>query len=318
MRHPAREQQPATGGRGGARRRRFGSRDHHPVTPYLLLAPALVVYGAFMVYPLGKAVHLSLFDWDGMSAGVFVGLANYLDVLRNAPLRASFAHAGVLLIFYCVVPLVIALVLAAVLNRAKVRGLGFFRTVFFLPQVIAMVVVATAWSGIYAFRGPLNSALRAVGLDALAQDWLGSYTWALPSIGLIGTWVQIGLVTVLMLAGMARIGPELYEAARLDGAGAVREFFAVTLPSVVGEIAVALTLTIVAALKTFDLVYMTTSGGPGNSTTVPSYQVYYQAFKLHEVGMAAAIGVTLTALIFAVNLVVNATADRVSAGRGPA
>jgi raffinose/stachyose/melibiose transport system permease protein len=262
---------------------------------------------------LGKAVHLSLFDWDGMSTGVFVALGNYADLVANSSLRASFAHAGVLMVFYCVIPLIVGLVIAAVLNRAKVRGLGFFRTVFFLPQVIAMVVVATAWAGIYAFRGPLNTALRAIGLDALAQDWLGSYTWALPSVGLIGTWVEIGLVVVLMLAGMARISPDLYEAARLDGAGAIREFFAVTLPSVVGETAVALTLTIVAALKTFDLIYMTTSGGPGTTTTVPSYQVYYQAFKLHEVGMAAAIGVTLTGLIFLINLVINAAADRASA-----
>jgi raffinose/stachyose/melibiose transport system permease protein len=266
-----------------------------------------------MLYPLGKAVHLSLFEWDGMSLGVFVGLRNYLAVATDGALRASFAHAGVLMFFYCVLPLAIGLVIAAVLNRAKVRGLGFFRTVFFLPQVIAMVVVATAWGGIYAFKGPLNTLLRAIGLEALASDWLGSYTLALPAIGMIGTWVEIGLVTVLMLSGMAKISPDLYESARLDGAGAIREFFAVTLPSVIGEIAVALTLTIVAALKTFDLVYMTTSGGPGTSTTVPSYQVYYQAFKVHEVGMAAAIGVTLTALIFLINVVVNRTADRMAA-----
>jgi raffinose/stachyose/melibiose transport system permease protein len=285
----------------------------HPAAPYLLIAPAFVVYGLFMLYPLGKAVHLSLFEWDGMSLGVFVGAGNYADLAADGALRASFVHAGVLMIFYCVLPLVIGVVIAAVLSRARVRGLGFFRTVFFVPQVIAMVVVATAWSGIYAFNGPLNAALRGVGLDRLAQDWLGSYVFALPAIGLIGTWVQIGLVTVLMLSGMAKINPELFEAARLDGAGAIREFFAVTWPSVTGETAVALTLTIVAALKTFDLVYMTTSGGPGTSTTVPSYQVYYQAFRLHEVGMAAAIGVTLTALIFLINLVVNRAADRAAA-----
>ncbi|MDR0432061.1 MAG: sugar ABC transporter permease [Bifidobacteriaceae bacterium] len=281
--------------------------------PYVFLAPALVLYGAFMLYPVGRAVHLSLFDWDGMGLGVFVGLRNYADLAADGALRASFVHAAVLMIFYCAVPLVIGVIIAAVLNRGKVRGLGFFRTVFFVPQVIAMVVVATAWAGIYAFNGPLNQTLRSLGLGFLAVDWLGSYTWALPAIGLIGTWVEIGLVTVLMLSGMAKINPELYEAARLDGAGAIREFFAVTWPCVVGETAVALTLTIVAALKTFDLVYMTTSGGPGNSTTVPSYQVYYQAFRLHDVGMAAAIGVALTALIFAVNLVVNRLADRAEA-----
>ncbi|MDR3107995.1 MAG: sugar ABC transporter permease, partial [Bifidobacteriaceae bacterium] len=217
-------------------------------TPYLLVAPALILYGLFMLYPLGKAAWLSLYDWDGMSVGVFVGLSNYLDMVRDAGLRASFAHAGLLLVFYCAIPLMVGLVIAAVLNRASVRGLGFFRTVFFLPQVIAMVVVATAWGGIYAFAGPINSALRGVGLGSLTRDWLGSYTLALPAIGLIGTWVQTGLVVVLMLSGMSKISPDLVDAARIDGAGAIRVFFVVTLPSIVGEIAVAATLTIVAAL----------------------------------------------------------------------
>jgi raffinose/stachyose/melibiose transport system permease protein len=122
--------------------------------------------------------------------------------------------------------------------------------------------------------------------------------------------VETGLVTILLLAGMGRIPRDHYEAARLDGAGATREFFAITLPAVRGEIAVALTLTVVAALKTFDLIYMTTRGGPGTSTTVPSYQVYYQAFQLGQVGTASAIGVALTILIFGVNLVINRISDR--------
>jgi raffinose/stachyose/melibiose transport system permease protein len=191
-----------------------------------------------------------------------------------------------------------------------VRGMGFFRTIIFLPQVIAMVVVAVTWRQIYAPDGPLNGLLRLVGLDNLTTAWLGDYTWTLPAVGLIGTWVSTGLVTVLLMAGMSRIPKELYEAARLDGAGPVREFFALTLPSIRGEITVALTLTIVAALKTFDLVYVTTGGGPGTSTTVPSYEVYRRAFELGEVGAAAAVGVTLTIIVFAINAVVNRIGDK--------
>lgn len=294
--------------RGGIVHR--ASAGHGPATPYLLIAPAFVVYAAFLLYPLGRAVQLSFYDWDGLSLGVFVGVDNYVSLATDPALRASFGHALVLMVFYAAIPLVVGLLIAAILNRAKVRGLGFFRTVFFVPQVIALVVAATAWRSIYAMNGPLNAVLRAVGLESVARDWLGDYTFALPAIGVIGTWIEIGLVTVLMLAGMGRVSRDLYEAARLDGAGAVREFFAVTLPSVRGEIAVALTLTIVAALKTFDLVYMTTGGGPGNTTTVPSYQVYRQAFLVKEVGLASAIGVTLTVLIFAINLAVNRIADR--------
>lgn len=276
--------------------------------PYLL--PAFAVYAAFLLFPIGRAVQLSLYEWDGLSASRFVGFANYAEVLTDASLRATFGHALVLMVFYAAIPVAVGLVLAAILTRARVRGLGFFRTVVFLPQVIAMVVVAVAWRGIYGPDGSLNEALSLVGLGGLTRGWLGDYTFALPAVGVIGTWVETGLVTVLLMAGMSRISRELYEAARLDGAGPVREFFAVTLPAVRGEIAVALTLTIIAALKTFDLVYVTTRGGPGNSTSVPSYEVYHQAFELGEVGSAATVAVVLTILIFVINLVVNRTADQ--------
>lgn len=290
------------------RRRR---RDRRAWVPYGFLLPALAIYGTFMLFPIGRAAQFSLYDWDGISpTSTFVGFDNYVAVFADEQLRAAFGHALVLIFFFSVLPVMIGLLLAAVLNRGKVRGLSFFRTVVFLPQVIAMVVVAVAWRQIYAPNGWLNEGLRSIGLESLTRAWLGDYTFALPSVGFVGTWVSMGLVTVLLLAGMARIPGELFEAARLDGAGAVREFFAITLPSVRGEITVAMTLTIIAALKTFDLVYVTTSGGPGNSTSVPSYEVYRLAFRLGEVGTAAAIGITLMILIFAINLVVNRLGER--------
>jgi raffinose/stachyose/melibiose transport system permease protein len=205
---------------------------------------------------------------------------------------------------------VVGLVLASVLIRSQVRGLGLFRTVVFLPQVVAMVVIAIAWRQIYAPDGGLNDLLRAMGLGGLARGWLGDYTFALPAVGVVGTWIETGLATVLLLAGMARIPRERYEAARIDGAGPVAEFFAVTLPAVRGEIAVAATLTVIVALRNFDLVYVTTAGGPGTSTTVPAYEVYHRAFELGQVGSAAAIGVTLTVLIFGLSFGINRLADR--------
>ncbi|HUR01671.1 MAG TPA: sugar ABC transporter permease [Nonomuraea sp.] len=277
---------------------------------YLYLLPAFVIYAAFLLYPIGRAVQLSLYDWDGLSVGRWAGLSNYAAIVADEGLRDAFVHALVLVGFYALAPLAIGLMLAAILNHAKVRGLGFFRTVVFLPQVVAMVVVAVAWRRVYAPDGTLNGLLSALGLDSLTRGWLGDYTFALPAVGVVGTWFETGLVTVLLLAGMSRIPPELYEAARLDGAGAVKEFFAVTLPSVRGEIAVALTLTVIAALRTFDLVYITTRGGPGDSTSVPSYEVYHRAFGLSQIGSAAAIGVTLTVIIFAISFVINRFADR--------
>jgi raffinose/stachyose/melibiose transport system permease protein len=279
---------------------------------YLYVLPALLIYGAFLLVPLGHSFWISLYDWNGQTLATWVGFGNYVDIVRDGELRAAFGHALVLIVFYSVVPIVLALALTAAMSRARVRGLTFFRTALFLPQVVAMVVVATAWSAIYAPSGVLNTVLRAIGLGALAHPWLGDFTWALPSVGLIGTWVEIGLALVLFMAGVQRIPRELYEAARLDGAGPVREFLAITLPSLRGEISVAMTLTIVAALRTFDLVYIATHGGPGTETTVPAFQVYHRAFETNQVGSACAIGVTLAVLILLVTILVN----RLAEGRG--
>jgi raffinose/stachyose/melibiose transport system permease protein len=286
------------------------SRGHGALTPYLFVLPAFSIYATFILFPLARAAQFSLFSWDTISPAVFVGFGNYVDLARNEELRNSFVHAFVLIFFYAVLPVCVGLVIAAILNRAKVRGMTFFRTVIFLPQVIAMVVVAVSWTRVYSTDGSINAVLDLIGLGSWSRAWLGDYLFALPAVGLIGSWVETGLVTILLLAGMGRIGKDQYEAARLDGAGAVREFISITLPSVLGEIAVASTLTIVAALKTFDLIYMTTRGGPGTSTTVPSYQVYNQAFQLGQVGTASAIGITLTILIFGINLIINRIADK--------
>ncbi len=274
-------------------------------TPYLYLLPAFLVYAAFLLYPLMRAAQFSLYDWPGFGPSTFVGLGNYVDLLSDRRFLAAISHALILIIFYSILPLVVGLVLAAILRRGKVRGLGFFRVVIFMPQVIALVVVAVAWYQIYAPNGFLNRALSAIGLDELTRGWLGDPNFALPAVGMVGFWLQTGLVMLLLLAGMGRIPNDLYEAARLDGAGPVSEFFAITLPSVKAEITTALVLTIIAALKTFDLVYVTTGGGPGTATTVPSYEVYNRAFNLKEVGSASAVAVVLTVLVFLINVVVS-------------
>ncbi|MGC3952943.1 MAG: sugar ABC transporter permease [Propionicimonas sp.] len=302
---------PRAQGSSRARPARRSRLDGPAWLPWAYLLPALLLYGGFLLFPLFRAAQYSLFAWDGLTpSSTFVGLQNYVTVFADARLREAFGHALVLIFFYAVLPLAIGLLLAPILTRGKVRGLGFFRVVIFLPQVIAMVVVAVTWRQLYAPDGPINALLRAVGLGSLTRAWLGDYTWTLPAVGLVGTWVSAGLVTVLLMAGIARIPQDLFEAARLDGAGPVAEFFAITLPSLRGEIAVALTLTIVAALKTFDLVYVTTGGGPGSSTTVPSYEVFRNAFELGRVGIATAIGVVLTAIVFAINAVVNRIGER--------
>jgi raffinose/stachyose/melibiose transport system permease protein len=281
---------------------------------YLYLLPALVVFTTFVLVPLGRSFWLSLYEWDGVTPGIWVGLDNYGDLVSDPTLRRAFLHSLVLLFFYALLPVAIGLLLAGLLARARVRGLAFFRTVLFLPQVIALVVVAIMWRMIYdPADGAINELLRAVGLGSLAQSWLGDFDLALPAVGLVGTWVWFGLAMVLLTAGVQKIPSSLYDAARVDGAGMVREFFAVTLPALRGEIAVALTLTTIAALRNFDLIYITTQGGPGDATAVPAFEVYSRAFESGEVGAAAAIGLSLTAIIFAISFGINRTAERATA-----
>jgi raffinose/stachyose/melibiose transport system permease protein len=273
---------------------------------YLYLLPALVVFAAFVLAPLARAGWYSLYDWDGVTPATWVGLDNYADVVSDEDLRRAFLHALVMLFFYAALPVAIGLLLAGLIARARVRGLTLFRTVLFLPYVIAMVVVAVMWRMIYdPESGALNEVLRAIGLGSLAQSWLGDFNLALPAVGFVGTWVWFGLAMVLLTAGVQKIPQSLYDAARVDGAGMVREFFAVTLPALRGEIAVALTLTTIAALRNFDLIYITTKGGPGKATTVPAFQVYDRAFETGQVGSAAAVGLTLTAIIFVISLGIN-------------
>jgi raffinose/stachyose/melibiose transport system permease protein len=276
---------------------------------YLYVLPAFAVFAAFVLYPLISAARISLYDWDGLTVGTWAGLSNYAEVFSDEELRSAFVHALVLLIFYALLPLCIGLLLAGVMARTRVRGLALFRTILFLPQVIAMVVVAVMWKMVYdPENGSLNRFLGWFGIEG--KSWLGDFSLALPSVGLIGTWVYFGLAMVLLTAGVQKIPSSLYDAARVDGAGPVREFLVVTLPALRGEIAVALTLTTIAALRNFDIVYITTSGGPGDSTSVPAYQIFTRAFESGQVGSAAAIGIVLTAIIFVISLGINRLAER--------
>jgi len=271
---------------------------------YLFVLPAVLIYALFVFIPFGHSIFLSFFKGNGITRMEFVGLENYINIVTNQVLRSAFIHAFELIIFYSLIPIAIGLVLASALHRSRIRGAAFYRTALFLPYVIAPTAIAVIWRWILAPRGPLNSFLEVIGLGALAQPWLGDFTWALPSVGLVGTWVMFGLVLALFLAGVQKIPTELYEAARPDGAGPWMEFRAVTPPGLRYEIIVALVLTVTAALRNFDIIYVMTSGGPGNATVVPSYLVYQQAFKVSQIGAAAAMGTVLIIVIVAVNLLI--------------
>lgn len=308
---------PAPGAPLPAKRRAGGTVRRHPhpersgrrrrrAVALLYLLPALLPYTLFAVLPLLHTAYLSLFDWDGVTLPSFVGLDNYGLVATDPQLRAAAWHAGALILFFSVLPICLGLVSAAIVSRrAGRRGTALIRTVLFLPQVIPLIAVGILWRWVYAEDGTLNQALRAIGLGGLTDAWLGSFTWALPAVGLIGSWVVSGLCMVLFLSGTQRIDPEIYEAARMDGAGPVREFMSITVPLLRPEFAVALSITVIAALSSFDLIYITTGGGPGNSTVVPGILIYRLAFGGGAVGVASALAIVLTAVISIAVLVIN-------------
>jgi ABC-type sugar transport system permease subunit len=298
---------PAPTGHARARAgRRPGARRGRRATALLYVLPALLPYTLFAVLPALHTAYLSLFDWDGVTLPSFTGIANYRKVFSDPQLRAAAWHAGALILFFSVLPICVGLVSAAIVaRRSGRRGTVAVRTLLFLPQVVPLVAVAIIWRWVYAEDGTLNQVLRAVGLGRFADSWLGSFSWSLPAVGLIGTWVVAGLCMVLFLSGTQRIDQEIHEAARVDGAGPVREFWSITVPLLRPEIAVALSITVIAALSSFDLIYITTGGGPGNSTVVPGILIYRLAFGGGQVGLASALAVVLTAVISVAVLVIN-------------
>ena len=276
---------------------------------FLYLLPALIAYGYVVIVPTFQSLWFSFFKWNGITEAQWVGLNNYIGFLSNPLIKQAFSHTLVLILFYSVLPISLGLLSAALISKTQIRFSGFFRSVIFLPQILTSVVIAVIWRQIFSTDGILNDALRAVGLESLTQPWLGSFTFTLPVLGLAGSWTTMGLCMLLFISGTANISTELYDAAKLDGAGAIREFFSVTLPGLRPQLAVAMTLTLIAALRVFDLVWLTTRGGPGTSSITPSVLLYSKAFTQSDVGAGAAIGVLLAILALLVALVIVRVMD---------
>lgn len=273
---------------------------------WLYLLPGLLIYLVFVFYPILETIRTSFYRWDGFSSSrTFIGLANFASLIDDADFLQALLNNLTFILFYSIIPILIGLFLASLLGRRPLPGLTFFRAGLFLPQILSMVVVGVTWRWIFnpAF-GPLNLGLRTLGLDSLTRPWLGDFVWALPSVGSIGTWVEYGLCMVLFLAGMQRIPEDFYEAAELDGASEFQQLRFITLPALRPEMGVALITTIIAALRVFDLVYVTTRGGPGNATLVTGFLVYRAAFQQNQLGYASAVATVMAALIFLISLIV--------------
>ncbi|WP_417307852.1 carbohydrate ABC transporter permease [Devosia sp.] len=268
------------------------------LTAWLFITPAFIAYAAFVLGPLVMSGYYSLLRWDGIGESSFYGLRNYVTVLTDSDLLQIIGNAFQLVLYFTLIPVLLGLAVASAIRSQMAGKFGTLtRTVLFLPQVIPLVAAGIAWSWMFASTGLVNQMLRAVGLSSWVKGWLGDFTFALPAVGVIGAWVLLGLCTMLLVTGITKIDPSLYEAAKLDGAKPWHEFRYITLPGLRQEIGVCVTVTVIAALASFDIVYIATQGGPGINTTVPGLEIYRLAFAHRQVGLASALAIVLMILV---------------------
>jgi len=265
---------------------------------WLFVLPALLMYVVFVLVPFMLTIRYSFFKWNGVSPAIWVGLNNYVNIFQVPNLIGTVKNAFWLIVWFSFIPVGLGLVVASVIHRVATGRFGSVsRTVLFLPQVIPLVAAGIIWGWLLALPGLINQILKAVGLGALTRAWLGDFGTALPAVGIVGIWVLLGFCVVLLQTGMSKIDPALYESARIDGAGWFSEFVGITVPLLKYEIGVCLTVTVVAALNAFDIIWVTTAGGPGSSTSVPGIQVYILAFTQRAIGPASALAVMLMILV---------------------
>ena len=274
--------------------------------PYwLYLIPGGLLFIAVILGPLIYNVYLSLTKWSGVGQPKFIGLDNYIKLMGDSVFWESFKNSVAMIIAMVVIPTVIGLLLASVLfdylgKRFGNSSASVLRAVFYLPQVLPVVVAGIVWGWILRPDGAFNAFLDLIGLQGFTRDWLGDPNTALPMVMLVMVWVQIGYPVVIFMSALQRVDPEIYEAAEIDGAGYWARFRAITVPQIRPEtFVVALTCTI-AALKVFGPIYALTRGGPENATNVPSYFAYFTFFKKLNVGYGAAIATVLTVIIVVV------------------
>jgi len=265
----------------------------------LYATPAVALVTIFVVYPFGSILYHAFTRWDGITPSQWVGLHNF-RLLLDDPLFLHALRNNAIFALSVPVQIVVPLLVAYVIHR-RVPGWRFFRATVFLPAVYATVVIGILTATVLQLDGPLNSALGAVGLGSLREEWLGSASTSIPIILLIVIWTNFGYNVLLYLAGMSAIDPTLEEAARIDGAGWLRVLRHVIVPSLRRVMEIVLVVnTITAFAFMFTYIYTITNGGPGYDTYVSEFYIYNQAFTNQNMGYAAAIGVFLFGIVLVI------------------
>ena len=284
------------GDRGG------GTRRSKWLTIALFLVPALALYVVFVLVPIVQAAHYSLYKWNGLPPLTdFVGLRNYEVALSSDVFRAAIGNNVLVIVLSLAIQIPFSLALAVMLNR-RFRGRAVFRLLFFLPYVLSEAVTGIVFRLLLQPHALVDSALSAAGLGFLVQDWLGDASFVMVTMFVIISWKYFGFHMILMLAGLQGIPKELEEAAMIDGADRRQAFRHVTLPLLGPTIRISVFLSIIGALQLFDLVWVTTGGGPVDaSNTMATYLVDW-GFERFQLGYGSAIAVILFILALIVAL----------------
>jgi raffinose/stachyose/melibiose transport system permease protein len=273
------------------------------------LPAVLLMLGLIYATTAGGAFY-AFTNWTGVGSFDFVGLKNFTKIFQTPELTGALVNTLLLAAGFLVLANVLGLLFALALNRT-LKSRYVLRTLLFMPVVLAPIAVSYVWKFIFAFEGPLNQTLGAVGLKSLQRDWLADPHLALLAILVVMVWQSTGFTMVIYLAGLATVPVELEEAAALDGAGHVMRFRTITVPLIQPSIAIATTLTLIQGLRIFDQVLALTGGGPANATQTLATEVYQQSFVFGNFGFGAALALVLSVLILGFTVVQqHATRDR--------
>ena len=268
------------------------------VVPWLYTLPLLALVGAVFAYPLAQLIRYSLENVGGSPflPTTFAGTSNFRYIASDSLFQTAIENN--LKLFLCVPALVILSVLLAALIFDRPRGWKLYRTIIFLPYVLSIPVVGVVWGYMFRLNGVVNSGFRSLGLGFAAQDWLGSTSWALPTIMFVIIWKELGFGVILCVARLTSVDEQLFEAARVDGARWWRVFRHITIPQLAPTLVFYAIVELITMLSwVFAYIYVMTLGGPQNSTVVTEYYIYEAVFQNNTIGVGAAAGVTLLAIV---------------------
>ncbi len=279
-------------------------------TGLLSVLPVLILILAVRGYPLVIAFQKSFTNWDGLSKNRFVGLDNYLSILVGGEFWTLMRN-NLILLAYIPLQLIIGLIIAVLLYE-EVFGWRFFRSLYYLPQVVSTVIIAYLFGVFFGYEGPINQLLRAIGLESLAIEWLATGPGAMFVIIFSLVWINIGWQGILILGGMSSLPPSVFEAARIDGAGYWRRLFHIVIPMLNRVIEYSSIVSVIWVFTgLFSFIHSLTRGGPGYETTTIDYMIYLKAFVTgSQLGYACAVAVLLLLVILAFTRLQMAVADK--------